>query len=73
MQKIIYFPLIFYVDKRFILRYVYIQKALHFALHLYMQKTIQFALRFISKIYRIVLMPKYKRMYDQSDQIGKKI
>ena len=30
-----------------------------------------FALRFISKIYPIVLIPKYKRTYDHIDQINK--
>ena len=35
-------------------------------------KTIHFALRFISQIYRIVLIPNFKHMYDQIDQTKNK-
>ena len=45
------------------------QKKMHFTLRMYMQKTIHSSLRFISKIYCIVLIPNYKRTYDQSDEI----
>ena len=45
-----------------------------YMLHFYMQKR-KNILRyvFISKIYRIVLIPNYKRTYDQRDQIEKQI
>ena len=49
----------------------YIQKAWNFALHFYMQKQFTLHYVFISKIYDIVLVPNYKHVYDQSDQIEK--
>ena len=38
-----------------------------------MQKKLHFALRYIINNYRRVLIPNYKRKYDQSDQIEKYI
>ena len=72
-------------ERQFALRF-YIQKYGHFALRnfslnfeiggggggIFVRKklcTLRYV--FISKIYRIVLIPKYKRTYDQSDQIKK--
>ena len=50
----------------------YIQSALHYALHFNIPKTMHFSLRkYIYIIYRVVLIPDYKRTYDQSDQIEK--
>ena len=40
-------------------------------LHFYRQKQCTFRYVFISKIYCIVLIPNYKGMYDQRDQIEK--
>ena len=49
----------------------YIQRASHYALHFNIQKKMHFSLRYIYIIYRAVLIPNYKRMYDQSDHIEK--
>ena len=50
----------------------YIQKSGHYALHFYMQKTMHFDLRLYQyNLSCIVLIPSYKRTYDQSDQIEK--
>ena len=72
MQKTMHFALHFYMQQRihFALRF-YIQKAWHFALHFYMQKKCTLCYVFISKIYRIVLIPNQKHTYDQSNQIEK--
>ena len=54
------------------LRYVLYTKAGHYALYFYMpKKTLHFALLFISKMYPIVLIFKYKRTYNKSNQIEK--
>ena len=62
----------FYIEKtmHFALR-CYTQRAWHYALHFNIQKTIHFLYVFIYIIYRVVLIPNYKRTYDQSDQIEK--
>ena len=67
-----YFALHFYIEKtmHFALR-CYIQRAGHYALHFNIQKTMHFLFVFIYIIYCVVLIPNYKRMYDQSDQIEK--
>ena len=48
-----------------------VQRASHYALHFNIQKTINFSLRVYIYIYGGVLIPNYKRTYDQSDQIEK--
>ena len=64
----------FYMQKtmHFALRFC-VKKSRHFALYFYMQKTMHFAVCFISKIYRILLIPNFKRTYNQRDLIHKEI
>ena len=59
MQIIIHFALRCYIQNPDTLRHIFILKKIHFELG------------FISKFYRIVLMPKYKRTYDHSNHIEK--
>ena len=72
MQKTIHFVLHFNIQKtmHFVLRF-YVQKAWQFSLQLYSQKHCTLRYVLISKIYRIVLIRNYKRMYDQSEHIKK--
>ena len=57
--KTLHFSLRFYLQKSDTLRYIFKLKKMHFAV------------RIISKSYRIVLIPNYKRPYDYIDQIEK--
>ena len=62
----------FILKKQCTLRYVAEeQRSWHYALHFNIQKTKHFSLCSIYGIYRVVLIPNYKRTYDQSDQIEK--
>ena len=49
----------------------YLQRAWHYALHFKSKKRYTFLYVLMYKNYLAVLIPNYKRTYDQSDQIEK--
>ena len=72
IQKTMHFVLHLCVQKKNTLCYVFIHNNLDTLRYIFICKkrcTLRFV--FISKIYCIVLIPNYKRTYDQSDQIEK--
>ena len=71
MQKIMHFVLHFYMQKQYTLRYVYTYKNPDTLRHIFICKKITLGYVFISKMYRIVLITRYKRTYDQSGQVDK--
>ena len=63
--------LTFLYAKKYTLHYVLYKKCLKLCVKLLYAKKITLRYVIISKFYCIVLMPSYKRTYDQSDHIKK--
>ena len=74
LKKIMYFALHFYIEKQFTLRYVAMYKepdTMRYILISKKQYTFHYVYIYI--IYSVVLIPNYKRTYDQSYQIQKNV
>ena len=70
--KRMYFALHFYTEKQCTLRYVSLQKEPHTMRYILIsQKLCTFRYVNIFIIYHVVVIPNYKRTYDQSDQVEK--